>query len=43
MAVFDSKKQLHKFFNMDGLIKQLFNTVTTVAAGPGGATKQQVS
>lgn len=28
MAVFESKKQLHKFFNMDGLIKQLFNATT---------------
>lgn len=26
MAVFESKKQLHKFFNMDGLIKQMFTT-----------------
>ena len=35
MAVFESKKQLHKFFNMDGLIKQLFNTAT-----PGGSNQK---
>ena len=30
MAVFESKKQQHQFFNLDSLIKQLFQT-----EGPG--------
>ena len=40
MAVFDSQKQLHKFFNMDGLIKQLFNTVTP--DGPGSKASELI-